>query len=430
MSLKLKYGLFIIILHLTLAILAYQLVQDQKVWFFVIEIAILISLFLSYRLYQALIRPLQFLASGVDAIQDKDFNVKFVKTGSREMDKLIEVYNDMIDNIRIERTQVQEQHFFLNRLIQASPAGIIILDFDGNIADANPKAIELLRLPKEHLNQPLSTLQHPILNQIQQMEVNTSKIVSDEGFEKYKCQVSDFIHKGFNRKFILLQELSQEILEAEKRAYGKIIRMMAHEVNNSIGAINSILHTMADFFKTENPEWSEPLDIAINRNNSMNKFMANFAKVVRLPKPHLERTDINALMRRMGRLFSVQAQDKRIKISLHLAEQPLKVAIDEQQMEQVLVNIIKNAIESIGEDGLIELNTTQSPPSISICDNGPGIAPEHADALFSPFFSTKKDGQGVGLMLSREILMNHEAQFHLKTGEDGWTEFWIGFKNT
>jgi nitrogen fixation/metabolism regulation signal transduction histidine kinase len=412
-----------------MAVLAYQLVKDQKVWFFVVEIAIIGSLILSYRLYQALIRPLQFLSSGVDAIRDKDFNVKFVKTGSREMDKLIHVYNDMIDNIREERIQAQEQHFFLNKLIQASPAGIVILDFDGNIADANPKAIELLHLPQDHLNYPLSAFKNPILEEIRNMEVNTSKILSDEGFEKYKCQVSDFIHKGFHRKFILIQELSREILEAEKRAYGKIIRMMAHEVNNSIGAINSILNSIADFFKEDYPDWTEPLDIAIERNNSMNTFMSNFAKVVRLPQPHREPTDLNALLMRMGRLFSAQAQNRRIKINLLLADKPVMVSIDSQQIEQVLVNVIKNALESIEEDGLIELNTALSPPSFSVCDNGPGIAPEHVDELFSPFFSTKKNGQGVGLMLSREILMNHNAAFHLKTDENGWTEFWVSFGN-
>ena len=427
MSLKLKFIFFTLIIHAVIAYLAYQLLASQKMYFMLAEVGILISLFLSYLLYRSLIRPLQFLYSGVDAIRDKDFNVKFVKTGSKEMDQLIDVYNDMIDNIRIERTQVQEQHFFLMKLINASPAGIIILDFDDKITDVNPKAMEMLQLKKQDINQVLSTLQHPILDKIIQMKVDTSDILSSDGIEKYKCQVSNFIHKGFNRKFILIHELSREILEAEKRAYGKIIRMMAHEVNNSIGAINSILNTMADFFKEEESEWIEPLDIAIQRNDRMNQFMRNFAKVVRLPEPHRELTDLNQLVGNIGKLMEEQAKAQDINIVFRMEETVPNVYLDPQQFEQVLINLIKNSIESIGQSGTIELFTIAQPLSIIVRDNGAGIAPDLADNIFTPFFSTKKDGQGVGLTLIREILINHETTFSLKTLEEGWTEFRIEF---
>ncbi len=427
MSLKIKYGLLIFILHAIIAYLAYELLEEKKLYFILAEVGIIISLVLSYQLYRSFIRPLQFMYSGVDAIRDKDFNIKFVETGSKEMDKLINVYNEMIDNIRIERTQVQEQHYFLLKLINASPAGIIILDFDDKITDINPKAIDILQIPKDHLNKPLIDFNNPILHQIGQMKIDTSEILSNDGLGKYKCQMSHFIHKGFNRKFILIQELSREILEAEKRAYGKIIRMMAHEVNNSIGAINSILNTMADFYKEEESEWAEPLDIAIERNNRMNIFMANFAKVVRLPKPHKEKTDINLLLSNIGKLMTEQAKTQNIVLDFQIHPSPIYVLLDPQQLEQVLVNIIKNSIESIEQNGTIQLLTSPTPVSIVIRDNGPGISSEDSNKIFTPFFSTKKDGQGVGLTLIREVLMNHETAFSLKTLGDGWTEFRIEF---
>ncbi len=427
MSLKTKYALFITVIHLIVAILAYQLLKDQKVFFFLAEIGIILSLIIAYALYRSFIRPLQFLYTGTDAILDKDFNVKFIKVGSREMDRLIDVYNEMIDNIRIERTQVQQQHYFLMKLINASPAGIIILDYDDHITDVNPKALQLLNLPETCLHKALDKLDHPILNQISKMKTDSSKVLSSDGFEKFKCQVSHFIHKGFNRKFILIQELSREILEAEKRAYGKIIRMMAHEVNNSVGAINSILNTMVDFYETEENEWKEPLKIAIQRNDRMNQFMANFAKVVRLPAPNFEAININSLAESIGKLMEEQARLQDIRIDFQLYPEPVYVNLDIRQMEQVLVNIIKNAIESIGQNGTICLLTSASPGTIIIRDNGPGIKAENAEKIFSPFFSTKKNGQGVGLTLIREILLNHKAQFHLKTESDGWTEFRISF---
>ena len=429
MNLRIKYFLFISIIHIVIAYLCFLILRDQKLYFLLSEFAILFSLFLSYLMYRSFIRPLEFMYSGTDAITDKDFTIKFVKTGSKEMDKLIDVYNSMIDNIREERIQVEEQHFFLKKLISASPNGIIILDYDEKITDINPRAMKLLELNESAIQRPISEFSNPILQQIAQLEVGKANIISTEGFEKYKCEVSHFIHRGFKRKFILIQELSKEILEAEKRAYGKIIRMMAHEVNNSIGAINSILQTHVEYNTEENSDERESLEIAIERNNSMSSFMKNFAKVVRLPKPHLEKIELNELLQNIGKLMESQAKTKNITIELHLHKNPIFTSIDSKQMEQVLVNIIKNAIESIDNQGVIQINSQASPATILVRDNGSGISKENADKLFAPFFSTKMDGQGVGLTLIREVLSNHDAQFNLKTNDDGWTEFRIIFKS-
>jgi two-component system nitrogen regulation sensor histidine kinase NtrY len=429
MSLRLKYFLFISIIHIVIAYLCFLVLRDQKLYFLLSEFAILFSLFLSYLMYRSFIRPLEFMYSGTDAIMDKDFTIKFVKTGSKEMDKLIDVYNSMIDNIREERIQVEEQHFFLKKLINASPNGIIILDYDEKITDINPRAMKLLDLNESAIQQSISNLGNPILLQIAQLEIGKANIISAEGFEKYKCEVSHFIHRGFKRKFILIQELSKEILEAEKRAYGKIIRMMAHEVNNSIGAINSILQTHVEYNTKENSDERESLEIAIERNNSMGSFMKNFAKVVRLPKPYLEKIELNELLQNIGKLMASQAKTKNITIELHLHKNSIFTSIDSKQIEQVLVNIIKNSIESIDNQGVIQIISQASPATILVRDNGAGISPEAADDLFTPFFSTKKDGQGVGLTLIREVLLNHDAQFNLKTKEDAWTEFRIVFKS-
>ena len=146
MSLRVKYFLFIAIIHITIAYLCFLVLREQKLYFLLSEFGILFSLFLSYLMYRSFIRPLEFMYSGTDAITDKDFTIKFVKTGSKEMDKLIDVYSSMINNIREERIQVEEQYFFLKKLINASPNGIIILDYDEKITDINPRAMNLLEL--------------------------------------------------------------------------------------------------------------------------------------------------------------------------------------------------------------------------------------------------------------------------------------------
>ncbi len=432
MTIRLRYWLFIGFLHLAIGGLTIYLLWEQKVWIFVVEIAVLFSLFIAFRIYRNFIQPVEFIGRGADAILDQDFNVKLRPTGSKDMDKLVTVYNAMIDNIREERTQVQQQHYFLQKLINASPAGILILNYDGQLTEYNPQAEAMLRLKPSDLGTTLQQHSHPLLRSIAEVPVGESKIISGKSIERFKCQVSHFVHRGFNRKFVLFQELSKEIISAEKRAYGKIIRMMAHEVNNSIGAINSILQSMLDFYDPNSPDWETDfrttLQIAVQRNDRLNRFMKNFAEVVRLPAPHFESLDLHEMLQNIARLMTQQAKDRVIEFEWDLASKPFQLQADPRQLEQVFVNIFKNALESIGQSGTIRIHTTTEPLRLQIMDNGAGIAPEVADKLFSPFFSTKPEGQGVGLTLIREILVQHEADFSLRTHPSGWTVFEIIFK--
>ena len=431
MTLKVRYILYSVILHAVITCLLYLLLEEQKGYFIAAEVAILISFLVSLWLMQGFSRPIRMINAGTNAIQDQDFNVKYVETGSPDMDQLIGVYNAMIDNIRSERIHLQEQHYFLQKMIHASPAGIAILDYDNQLAELNPMARQMLGLERNTEGEGMQGFKHPILDKIKNMEPGHSEVIAGRGMEKFRCEASHFIHRGFRRKFITIQELSKEILAAEKRAYGKVIRMMAHEVNNSIGAINSILDSALAVELESLPEWGEDLShslrVAIERNNSLNRFMKNFAEVVRLPSPSLETVPLQVLVRRIAALMSNQAKNHRVAFDFNLPTDEIVAQVDSRQMEQALVNIVKNAIESIGEDGTIQFRVQDNPVSLVIADNGAGIPPGIADKLFSPFFSTKSQGQGVGLTLVREILTNHDVRFSLHTNPQKWTEFKMEF---
>jgi two-component system nitrogen regulation sensor histidine kinase NtrY len=175
-------------------------------------------------------------------------------------------------------------------------------------------------------------------------------------------------------------------------------------------------------------DFEEALKVAIERNDRLNRFMQNFADVVRLPEPHKEMHDLRKLVESCIRLMKVTAEKKGITLFLDSPASPVLVAVDIYQLEQVLVNIIKNAIEAMEDkDGRVELKLSTSPIRLSIRNNGVPIPREKEQEIFSPFFSTKKDGQGIGLTLTREILMNHGASFSLATKKDGWTYFDIVF---
>lgn len=453
MRLRFYYWGLVILWHILLLVAAYFLLHETYYWFILAQVGGLLSLVLAYRVYRHFRRPLDLINGGKSALQDRDFSVKYRLTGAREVDALIATYNNMIDTLREERTLLQEQHYFLRKLIEASPSGILIMDHDGNITETNPTARQIIGFDPSAIDK-----EHPLLNAAATLGLGESLPLIIEGTHHYRLEASAFIDRGFPRKFVQIQTLTGEILAAEKRAYGKVIRMMAHEVNNSIGAINALLDTLSVSEAEIDEQWvadvRESLPIASKRNHQLNVFMRNFADVVRLPKPQRERVDLSLLLPQMATLFQAQAQQQNTRfrvgyLSGKVAELPLLrsevgsgrsevgsgkwevipdsqfINADSNQLEQVLVNVVKNALESIGAGGEIQLILTERPRQIIIADNGPGLDEEALAGIFTPFFTSKPNGQGIGLTLVREILTNHDYSFSLATDADGWTRFVI-----
>jgi two-component system, NtrC family, nitrogen regulation sensor histidine kinase NtrY len=433
MKLRTKYLLFVIILHLIALVLTWFIFEQNRIYFIISEIFIIISIIISWNLYLQLIRPLKSLMQGVDAIKDRDFNVKFLPTGKYEVDQLIAVYNQMIDHLRTERTLQEEQHFFLEKLIYTSPTGIIILDYDENIKQINPKAMQILSINEQDLpSRSINDLPDDFLKHIKDLHSGETKTIKLGGATTYKLQRAQFIDRGFSRDFIMIEELTAEILAAEKNVYGKVIRMMAHEVNNTIGPVNSIIQSA---LKTNNlweghhsDSLKDAMQVALDRNQNLNLFMRNFADLVKLPAANKKRIDLNQLIISVSRLMQIKASEKFIKLELEITDEPFYVSADEQQMDQALINIVKNAIEAVEQKGSVKFTTNIRSRQLVITDNGKGMTTEQCEQLFTPFYTTKKDGQGIGLTLVREILVNHGFEFSLKSIKEKQTEFTIIFK--
>jgi two-component system nitrogen regulation sensor histidine kinase NtrY len=417
-KLKTRFILFIIMIHLIFLGLCYLIFEKNKLFFIGSEAFVLISLSISIGLYRQLIEPITYIKDGINAIKDRDFNVKFLLTGKLEIDELINVYNQMMDALREERTKQEAQHFFLEKLIHTSPTGIIILDYDHQIRQINPKAEQILGSSADNF-----------VKQLEPLKTGESKTIRIGNINTYKVQKSNFIDRGFARVFVMIEEVTAEIFEAEKNAYGKVIRMMAHEVNNTVGPVNSILSLTLDtkdiWHSQDKASLKNALHVAVERNQNLNLFMRNFADLVKLSPVSKLRFDILPLIRTVADFMQIKARQHGVNFEFELPDQPFYISADALQMEQVLINIIKNAIEAIETNGFVRFTLDPISKTLIIADNGKGISEELDEQLFSPFFSTKKDGQGIGLTLVREILLNHGFDFSLKTITPGKTEFSI-----
>ena len=430
MKLKIKYILFVSFLHIILILLSLRMFEENIYYFIAAEVFIICTIIISIILYRQFIQPVQILSSGLESLKDKDFTMKLLTTGHYEMDQLIGVYNKMIDQLRIERLKQEEQHFFLENLVQASPAGIIILDFDGFITNINPAAESFLGLSSDKIiGNKFNKISTRLAKALNKLQPGTSEIIPLSGMITYRCQKASFVDRGFNHHFILIEELTDELLKTERKAYEKVIRMMSHEINNSVGAVNSILSSSLTYknklAKKDQEQFENAINVAMERNVHLNKFMGNFADIVRIPQPTKKKTDLHQLLQKVHILMQNELEKRQIEWKWQLQKEAFLLEMDEQQMEQILVNIIKNALEAIEKDGKITIIT--SAKQLIIRDNGKGISEDIQQKLFTPFFSTKKNGQGIGLTLTREILLNHGFKFSLETNEKDETEFAVEF---
>lgn len=433
-SLQAQFILYLILIHLLFAGVALYLLQQNRLWLFAVEAVFVISLVIGIKLIRALFGTLELINTGVQFIEDSDFTSRFRAIGQPEMDRLIGVYNRMADSLRAERARMQEQNFFLDRVLAASPSGVITLDFDGRVAMANPAAQKLLQLPMRELQgKKLSALPLPFAQALSALPLGAAQVLPLAGRRRAKCQRSQFMDRGFTRDFLLIEELTEELRQTEKTAYEKIIRLMSHEVNNSVGSANSLLHSCLLYAEQLNEEdrrdFDQALQVVIARTQHLNQFMRNFADVFRLPSPAKQPCDVRVLLAQVVTLFKGEAAKREINVVWDAAVALAPVALDRQQMEQVFINVFKNALEAIGERGTITLQLGQQNQRdcLVIEDTGCGISDSARAHLFTPFFSTKEHGQGIGLTLVQEILDQHGFEFALESKAGEPTRFIIWF---
>ncbi|MFL6192552.1 MAG: sensor histidine kinase, partial [Thermoanaerobaculia bacterium] len=361
-------------------------------------------------------------------MSERDFTSQFREVGQPEMDALVRIYNQMIVRLRDERLTLQERNYFLDRLLSASPAGVLTLDFDGRVSSLNPAARELLRiLDEEALGHPLSGI-GPLGEALAAVPVGESRVIA-HGPRRLKVSRAEFFDRGFPRSFLLVGELTEELRASEKAAYGKLIRMMSHEINNSVGAVGSLLDSFRGYAgplgEEDRDDFLQGITVAITRLENLRAFMNGFAEVVRLPPPDRRPTDVKRLVDEILLLMRPELDRRRIRVEWSESKPLPPIELDRNQIEQVVVNVLKNAMESIGEDGAIVLRLDRG--ALSIRDSGAGIPEDVRALLFTPFFSTKRNGRGLGLTLVQEILSAHAFEFSLAPAEGGGAEFRLSF---
>lgn len=416
---KLKFYFFFLGLCIVLlaAVALFATFRSHPMLFYVTEGFVVMLLAYLWFFYNKTIRPYDTLICGMELVRELDLTTRLAPSGQHETDIIVRTFNDLLNRLRTEHLSLEEQYTFLNLLIEASPMGIIQCDLDGNITAMNPAARDMFTPTIETAMQTL-----PL------GESTTVRLVGAP--QLFRISHHSFPDRGYRHPFFLIESLTDEVRRAEKAAYERVIRMIAHEVNNSVAGIIANLD-----------------DGKANRLKALSTFVTRFAEVVKIPQPQLQLCDLSEEVEACRPFLENLCLTAHVRLTFNLTDDAIPVRLDPILFQQVLVNIVKNSIESIrpnpsrnGEEpsgmneGLISI-TAQPFPSITggggslvITDNGCGIPNEVASHLFTPFFSTKPQGQGLGLILIRDILTAHHCTFSLLTDPtDHLTRFTIQF---
>jgi len=429
-----RFTVYLVIVHLLLAgVTGLVLSLKNPLWLLAAEATFVVSLAIGITLTRKMFDTVGHSAIASQLMRDGEFASRLLPVGQPEIDDLIGVYNRMADHLRDQRTQLQEQQHFLADVLRVSPAGILVLDFDRHVVSINPAGERLLgRTVNDIAGVRLDDVDAPLARSLATLRGGQTVVITSNSSRRIRCHHGTFVDRGFRRSFLLVEELTEELRQAERSAYEKLIRVMAHEVNNSVTASNSLLTSSltygAELSADSHRDFDHAIGIVIQRTAQLNQFMRSFADVFRLPAPFKQPERVVDVLESTVRLVSARPDAASVTWTWDVDDRSLTVPMDRGQMEQAFINVLQNAVEAEAGSIAVRLRSKNgNRPTLRIEDSGSGPGPEAQSNLFTPFFSTKPNGQGIGLTLVREILSAHgfDYSLHKQPGEP--TTFTIVF---
>ncbi|WP_198117270.1 sensor histidine kinase [Massilia rhizosphaerae] len=451
---RIRLGTYVLALHLPLFGCAALLLPARPLWFVGAEALLLASLALGWRLVRQALEPLGYTRRFHDLLQDQQYANRLAAPASRELEHLVGTFNAMLGALHRERLAIGEQQGFLDRLLEATPVAVLVFDFDGAVSLVNASATQLLGLERPQ-GRPLSAWtgadagfaanldgrararSRHLIAGLDALPLGESRLLTDLDGRRYRAQRGQFHDRGFARHFLMVEELTAELEDSERSTYERLIRVLAHEVNNTVAATGSVLDSLL-FYRGQLAEpdagdFATAIVAVRRRNASLGEFIERFTKVVRMPPPEPRPTDVKAVVDDILWLNREACNGRGIALGWHRCDAVAPLALDAQLIEQALLNIVKNAIEAIDEAGApggyvrLELADEGRRVRLSVVDSGGLLAAGPARPLFTPFFTTRKGGQGIGLMFVREVLQRHGCTYSLAPGAPGETRFDIWF---
>ena len=398
-------------------------VDDLSLTLLVAALLVLLLTTLAVRVFMAPVsRYLRALVDGVSSLRDGDFSISIVARWRDELGELAAVYNSVGDILRRERQNLYQRELLLDTVIQSSPQALVLTDLSGHVLYANTAARKRFHRGRrmEGLRfEALLAAAPPGLREAAQAERDGLYTVEEEGAEPEIVHVTRnrFTLNTREHRLYQFRSLTRELNRQELATWKKVIRVISHELNNSLAPISSLAHSGRLALGAQRLELLGEVFATIEeRAQRLKSFLDNYARFAKLPQPRPAPVAWDEFLARLQRSTGFTRVG------------PLPSSpgwFDAGQLEQVLINLLKNAHESGGDAAGVELEVqvdTAGQALVRVADRGPGMSESVLGSALLPFYSTKPDGTGLGLTLCREIIEAHGGRVALANRAGGGLE--------
>lgn len=436
----------VVFITATALLLAFIMVRENYV-FSVLTLVALV--FQAYYLIRYVNETNRKIAYFFDAIKNEDFTLRFPEKltlkSLEELNHSLNMLNEMIQKIHL-KNQTQER--FYQEILKQADIGILAINNKGHILFANPRLEHMLNYtPLNHIKQ-LSQIDenlYRVFSELKPFERRMFELTNEREKIDLAIKSSSFNLDGQELLLVVIQDIHQELDEKETESWTKLIRVLTHEIMNSITPITSIsdsilkYHQKGDKRPEDGSEYQKRLDNTIkglevikDQGANLMSFVQSYRSFLNVPVPDKKIVLAQNLLEKVKLLVGQDHEFSNTSIELQMLTPSLELFIDEKQITQVLINLCKNALQSLSnqENSAIKLNAGINPTGekyIEVEDNGPGIPHELIKEIFVPFFTTKNSGTGVGLSLSKQILRMHGGNLKVNSLPDKNTTFTLFF---
>lgn len=428
----------IVILTLSVMLATLFITEGEVVQFLISIVVIVLTLFQLWKHYSKFNQNVLFLLNALDN-GDYSFHFSETKLSQRE-NELNLMLNRIKDILTNARKEVIENEKFLSLIVESVSTGIVIVDEKAHVRTVNHAALELLGLPVfTHLNQ-LSMVNESfplVFRDIKSEDQLQITVPNEREVVQISMRATEIRLKNGLVKVITLNNIGSELETKEMESWVRLIRVMTHEIMNSIAPITSLSETLIGLHSlpTEDEEQQKQL-----RNNTieafetihstakgLTSFVESYRKFTSVPKPEITAVPIRPLIEKVIRLEDHIISEHSLQVGVEAHDDVMFINADEKLLFQVLVNLVKNALEAMPEKGgkLVIQYGKQQPDKvyIEVCNNGKPIQADVLPNIFIPFFTTKENGSGIGLSVSRYIMRLHGGKLTHTFTAEGWTVF-------
>jgi two-component system, NtrC family, nitrogen regulation sensor histidine kinase NtrY len=369
-------------------------------------------------LREVIVQPLRGLANVIEAYRAGDYTVRGRRAGRRDaLGELASEINDLGRTLHEQRLKAMEATALLEKLINSIDVAVFAFDSAHQLRLANPAAARLLDVPADFaIGRSAIEI---ALEEFLEGSGGTRIVASVAGHGgRWQVTHGTFRESGLAQHLLIVADLRQALRDEERLAWQRLIRVIGHEVNNSLTPIRSLAETLRDLVAEKlgpgrtRDDALDALGVIGDRTDSLGRFLAQYSRLARLPPPKPRWVALQGLLGRVAALDPAH----RVEVQVDTA---LEAYVDEDQLEQALINLVKNATEAQGEAAqpiTLVARADGNTLIVAVRDSGPGIA--NPDNLFVPFFTTKPGGSGVGLALSRQIAEGHGGTLTLENRRD------------